>query len=280
MSIATPIHTRFERLQAKRAGFTLVELLVVIGIIAVLIAILLPVLNRARDQAQTIKCLAQLRQMGVVENLYVNENSGFDFPETYDYVAGNSAVVGTDVANILSEYLPINYAAVGGQSPIANSSIWVCPSALDLAGMTGQFPLQYACNSGVHVEWTYGSNGAPNANLKKYVQIPRPSEVVSIADANLVSGAYTTTGILAYTEYPPASFHEMFDPSIADVAVNDPTQGLSGWQTNNDQTGNNYHVRWRHSGNDLCNCLFVDGHAESFSYRAQQLKMSNFATGY
>ena len=57
-------------------GFTLVELLVVIGIIALLIAILLPALNKAREQAKTVQCLSNARQIAMVILLYANENKG------------------------------------------------------------------------------------------------------------------------------------------------------------------------------------------------------------
>ena len=60
-----------------RKSFTLIELLVVIAIIAILAAMLLPALSKAREKARCISCVNQLKQIGLSQQLYADDNDGF-----------------------------------------------------------------------------------------------------------------------------------------------------------------------------------------------------------
>jgi prepilin-type N-terminal cleavage/methylation domain-containing protein len=64
----------------RRRGFSLVELLVVVGLVAVLISLLLPAMGRARAQAKQVVCASNLRQIGQAMLMYANENRGQLFP--------------------------------------------------------------------------------------------------------------------------------------------------------------------------------------------------------
>lgn len=93
-------------------GFTLVELLVVIGIIAVLIAMLLPALNKARRQSEAVQCASNMRQIGLAIVIYADSNDGWLFPPNLGW--GNSTVY-------------LHSPNDGSMAPVAGEENWVYP---------------------------------------------------------------------------------------------------------------------------------------------------------
>jgi prepilin-type N-terminal cleavage/methylation domain-containing protein/prepilin-type processing-associated H-X9-DG protein len=80
-----------------RQAFTLVELLVVIGVIGILIGLLMPALTRSRQQANSLKCQANLRVLGQMLQMYENDNKGWLFPVGPVDLLGRPTTLGTNV---------------------------------------------------------------------------------------------------------------------------------------------------------------------------------------
>jgi prepilin-type N-terminal cleavage/methylation domain-containing protein/prepilin-type processing-associated H-X9-DG protein len=115
-------------------GFTLVELLVVIGIIAVLVGLLLPALNRAREQANMLKCASNLRNIGQGFNMYLAENKQ-TYPAAYLYRLGPGEVPqpgGTGMSQS-NGYIHWSHFIYGeGRTP---AEAFVCPSLANEGGL-------------------------------------------------------------------------------------------------------------------------------------------------
>lgn len=144
-------------------GFTLVELLVVIGLIAVLIGLLFTTLARARRSANSVACQSNLRQWGMATEVYAGENKGY-LPRRGQGV-GATTLVGrpTDWFNALPPDLKLQpYMDLVASNQIPRppvSSLWICREAEDFAG---SYYWSYGMNMGLSV-WDAGQNqGQPD----------------------------------------------------------------------------------------------------------------------
>ena len=170
--------------EPSEGGFTLVEHLVVIAIIAILAAMLLPVLARARSSVQRADCLSNLRQLGLANQLYWDDNGGTSF--RYNLGATNNGTLYWFgwIDNTQPEgSRPFDLARGVLQPYLNGSAVRLCPSPV---WASPQFKLKgtgaifsYGCNS-----YVFGGPGNPVVNANK---ITRPSYCALFADTAQVN---------------------------------------------------------------------------------------------
>jgi prepilin-type processing-associated H-X9-DG protein/prepilin-type N-terminal cleavage/methylation domain-containing protein len=163
-----------------RTGFTLVELLVVIGVIVLLMGIFLAAIAKARQTANSVSCASNLRQWGMATQMYANENNGF-LPRRGQGVGPTFQIARpADWFNALPPILRMKrYMDLVGAEGVPRppgSTLWLCAQASDF---DSKYYWSYGMNMALSVWEANQNNGQPN----KITGVGSTATMVLFADA-------------------------------------------------------------------------------------------------